>query len=50
MLAPFRTLIDLYLRSILATITDRDIKYFAGGSQVYLEKITFSSHGGQNAL
>ena len=35
--------------SILAPITDRDIKYFSGGSCAFLEKIAFSSHSGKTA-
>ena len=35
--------------SILAPVTDNDVKFFSGGSCVFLEKITFSSHSGQTA-
>ena len=35
--------------SISAPVADRDVKFFSGGSCVFLEKITFSSHSGQTA-
>ena len=35
--------------SISAPVTDKDVKFFSGGSCVFLEKITFSSHSGQTA-
>ena len=35
--------------SISAPVTDKDVKFFSGGSCVFLEKITFSSHSGQAA-
>ena len=52
--APIPTLIDwggviLTPPSISASVTDKDVKFFSGGSCVFLEKITFSSHSGQAA-
>ena len=35
--------------SISTPVTDRDVKLFSGGSYVFLEEITFSSHSGQTA-
>ena len=35
--------------SISAPGTDKDVKFFSGGSCVFLEKITFSSHSDQAA-
>ncbi len=35
--------------SILATVTDKDIKFIFGGSCLFLEKITFSSYSGLTA-
>ena len=35
--------------SISAPVTDKDVKFFSGGSCVFLEKITFSSLSSQTA-
>ncbi len=35
--------------SISEIIIDRDLRFFSGGSYIFLEKINFSSHGGQTA-
>ena len=49
--APIPTLIDREIDppSISASVTDKDVKFFSGGSCVFLEKITFSSHSSQAA-